>query len=230
MDGGLARTVVYCIPRIRSLPEPSVGWNDPAWSAAEPLSIASFHPHGSSHKPRTDAMLLHDGKALALMFRTEDRYVLAHSTAYQSPTHREACVEAFFRPLPEHGYFNFEFNALGTLLLWYIDKPRRADGGFESYVEVPEELARGIAISASLTQPIAIEHAGPLTWTVSCRIPMTLFADFVGPLGDLSGQRWRANFYKCADDCSHPHWGSWAPIGERRDFHQPERFGELRFE
>jgi hypothetical protein len=46
---------------------------------------------------------------------------------------------------------------------------------------------------------------------------------------DLSGQTWRANLYKCADLSSHPHWGAWAEIGERLDFHQPSRFGEIAF-
>jgi len=59
---------------------------------------------------------------------------------------------------------------------------------------------------------------------------LALFETFVGPLGAPSGQIWRANFYKCADESSHPHWGSWADIGERLDFHQPECFGEIIFE
>ena len=37
------------------------------------------------------------------------------------------------------------------------------------------------------------------------------------------------NFFKCADDSSHPHWASWAPIGEALNFHQPQYFAPLRF-
>ncbi len=224
----------YIVRRADILPKPSTAWDDPAWSRAETLTISRFHPrgtrsHGSDHTPLTQARLLHDGHALGLMFRVEDRYVLARSTTYQSPTHKDSCVEFFARPLPERGYFNFEFNAIGTLLLWYIEKPRRPDGSFEKYTEVPEDIARSIKVRASLAQPIHEEDPGPLVWTLCAHIPLALFETFVGPLGAPSGQIWRANFYKCAVESSHPHWGSWADIGERLDFHQPECFGELIF-
>jgi len=31
---------------------------------------------------------------------------------------------------------------------------------------------------------------------------------YVGPLGPLTGQVWRGNFFKCAEDNSHPHWAA----------------------
>jgi hypothetical protein len=225
----------YIVRRADKLPRASAGFDDPAWSRAEILTISRFHPRGtgsrgSGHTPVTQARLLHDGHALGLIFRVDDRYVLARSTAYQSPTHKESCVEFFVRPLPDRGYFNFEFNAIGTLLLWYIEKPRKADGSFEKYSEVPEDLASTIEVRASLTQPVHDEQPGPLVWTVSARIPVALLETFTGPLGEPSGQIWRANFYKCADETSHPHWGYWADIGDRLDFHQPDRFGEIAFE
>ena len=54
----------------------------------------------------------------------------------------------------------------------------------------------------------------------------SLLEAYVGPIGDLSGQTWRANLYKCADHTSHPNWASWSPI-QRLSFHLPEFFGEL---
>ena len=84
----------YIVRRADILPKPSTAWDDPAWSRAETLTISRFHPrgtrsHGSDHTPLTQARLLHDGHALGLMFRVEDRYVLARSTTYQSPTHKD---------------------------------------------------------------------------------------------------------------------------------------------
>ena len=220
----------YIVRRADHLPKVSAAFDDPAWSRAETFTIARFHPQSSDHRPCTQARLLHDGHALAVMFRVADRYVLARSTQYQSPTHKDSCVEFFVRPRPDRGYFNFEFNAIGTLLLWYVEKPRGPDGSFEQYTAVPEDMARTIQVQASLTEPIPEEQPGPLIWTVSYSVPLALFEAFTGPLGALSGQTWRANFYKCADDSSHPHWGTWADIGDRLDFHQPDRFGEIVFE
>jgi hypothetical protein len=219
----------YIVRRAETLPKPSAVWEDQAWSSAGTLKIARFHPRGSGHTPATQARVLHDGQALTVIFRVEDRYVLARGTQYQSPTHKDSCVEFFVQPRPDRGYFNFEFNAIGTLLLWYIEKPRRLDGVFEKYIEVPENIASTIEVRASLTEPIREEDPGPLVWTVSYRVPLALLEEFTGPLGVLSGQKWRANFYKCADDSSHPHWGYWADIGDRLDFHQPDRFGKIIF-
>jgi len=227
-----ARYIVRCAD---NLPNASAAWDDLAWSRAETLTIARFHPRGtgspgSNHRPATQVRLLHDGQALGLIFRVEDRYVLARNTEFQSPTHKDSCVEFFVRPRPDRGYFNFEFNAIGTLRLWYVEKPRKADGSFEKYTEVPKDIASTIEVCASQAEPIREEVPGPVVWTVSYRVPLALFEGFIGPLGALSGHTWHANFYKCADDSSHPHWGYWADIGDRLDFHQPGCFGEIIFE
>ncbi len=42
----------------------------------------------------------------------------------------------------------------------------------------------------------------------------------------LSGQTWAANFTKCADKTSHPHWLSWVGV---RTFHYPRDFNRLVF-
>src|SRR5262245_15773167 len=219
----------YLVKQSAFLPSTSATWEHESWSPADTLHIANFHPRSSSHRPRSEVRLLHNGNALAVIFRIEDRFVLARHTAYQAPTHEDSCVEFFVQPRPGLGYFNFEFNAVGTLLLWYIDRPRRPDGSFEHYVPISPELARVIASSSSLAEPIRDEISSPLAWTLSFRTPTAFFESFVGPLAGLSRTTWRANFYKCADQSSHPHWGAWAPIGERLDFHQPERFGRIIF-
>jgi hypothetical protein len=50
----------------------------------------------------------------------------------------------------------------GTLLLWDVEKPRRPDGSFAPYTEIPTDLASTIAVNASLTEPLLEEHPGPL--------------------------------------------------------------------
>ena len=58
---------------------------------------------------------------------------------------------------------------------------------------------------------------------------MALLVKYAGPLPGMQDQTWRANFYKCGDATSHPHWASWNPIGEKLSFHKPEYFGEIVF-
>jgi len=220
----------FTVRSVDTLPPLEAPWDAAEWSRAETVTIESFHPRGSDHRPRTQARVLHDGETIAVIFRVEDRYVVAKHTEYQSETHYDSCAEFFLKPAGAAGYFNFEFNAIGTLLLWYVEKPRGPDGQFQRYTEVPRELGETIAVHASLTGPIETEIAEPVTWTVSYRIPRKLIETFVGPVGELSGQTWMGNFYKCADASSHPHWGYWADVGGKLDFHQPAQFGRIVFE
>jgi hypothetical protein len=48
------------------------------------------------------------------------------------------------------------------------------------------------------------------------------------PLGPMSSQSWRDNFYKCGDQTSHPHWASWSPVDDL-NFHLPRCFGTICF-
>jgi hypothetical protein len=48
-------------------------------------------------------------------------------------------------------------------------------------------------------------------------------------LGKIGGQSWRGNFFKCAEEISHPHWASWSPVDEL-NFHLPRCFGTIHFE
>lgn len=222
--------VAYTIKKVDQLPAIDDPWDAPAWRHAETLTIATFHPIGSDHKPNTQARLLHDGQSLAVMFRVEDQYVVARHTEYQQPTHEDSCVEFFVQPRAGKGYFNFEMNAAGTLLLWFVEDPRRIDGKFAKYTPVPVDLFQKIDVHASLPGPIDTEIKDPITWTVSYRIPIALFEAFTDDLASFAGQHWRGNFYKCADKSSHPHWGYWADIGDRLDFHQPDQFAPIVFE
>ena len=46
----------------------------------------------------------------------------------------------------------------------------------------------------------------------------------------LKGKTFRANFYKCGDMLSVPHYVTWNPVGTPKpDYHRPEYFGELKF-
>ena len=84
-------------------------------------------------------------------------------------------------------------------------------------------------ITSSLPPVVDPEITEPVNWSLEAVIPVEILEAFVGPLGPLPGQIWRANFYKCGDRTSHPHWVMWSPIGEIFSFHQPAFFGRLEF-
>jgi hypothetical protein len=203
-------------------------WDSPLWRAEE-APIAHFHAAGSGHRPVARAKLLYDHDSLSLRFHVDDRYVVATRTRYQESVCKDSCVEFFIQPRPEGGYFNFEINCGGALLAYYIEDARRTARGFARFTPVAAEHGGRIAIWHSLPAVVFPERPGPTVWQIACRIPLSTLAAYAGPLGALPGQTWRGNFFKCADESSHPHWASWAPIGAELNFHQPACFAPIHF-
>jgi len=188
--------------------------------------VSHFRPEGSAHQPDVRFRLLHDDANLYVQFQVQDRYVRSVQTAYQGMVCADSCVEFFVQPRADRGYLTFEINAGGTLLLYYIEDATRAPGGFAKFQKVPPEWGTQVQIWHSLPAVVDPEIMEPVTWNIGYRIPRELLETYVGPLGNFSGQTWRANFFKCADQTSHPHWASWSPV-VKLNFHLPECFGNV---
>ena len=89
-----------------------------------------------------------------------------------------------------------------------------------------EEWGKRVTIRSSLPAVVDPEIAEPQAWYVAYQVPLALFECYVGEIRRGGGAAWRANFYKCGDKTSHPHWLSWSPVSAL-NFHLPACFGEL---
>ena len=204
-------------------------WDGPVWREANVLEVGHFRPESSDHRPRTLVKALYDAEAIHVLFRVEDRYVRCVQTEYMSAVHTDSCVEFYVRPRPDRGYLNFVVNCGGALHCSYIEDWRRTPTGFEKYTPLPEELGRRVEVYHSMPPVVDPEVAEPVVWRVEISVPFSLLSRYVGPLGpDFRKDDWRANFYKCGEDTSHPHWAAWSPVDEL-NFHRPECFGVVRF-
>jgi len=201
----------------------------PAWRAAQPLPVAEFREEGSGIRPRVTAFLMYDAVALYLKFAVEGEVVRCLGTEYQDPVCRDSCVEFFVQPRQQAGYYNFEFNAIGTLLLSYIEDAERLDGGFRKWKQVPAEDVSEMRVETTIQGVVDQPDASPRGWALAACIPYSVFEPFLGVVAPERGDQWRANFYKCGDDTPCPHWASWSPIGEQLNFHVPEYFGTIVF-
>jgi hypothetical protein len=211
------------IPRLPRAPDTGDTFASRLWAAVPATIIGCFHERSSTHRPLTQARVGWTPTALHLAWRVEDRHVLARCSADNQDVCTDSCVECFVAPLPGRGHINVEVNAGGTALVSHVT----ATDPWVSRMFSAGELAR-IGRRGSLPSRIDPEITEPCTWEMAVDIPFDLIAASydtpVGPTGT-----WRANLFKCADGSSHPHWASWAPIGERLAFHQPDRFGVWRF-
>src|SRR5436190_18492684 len=107
----------YIIQRLENAPALDGDWDGHAWSGVPSLPIDRFHPRSSDHRPATTAKLCYTADALHLLFHVRDRYVKSVATQYGDRVCRDSCVEFFVQPKPGLGYFNFETNCGGTMLL-----------------------------------------------------------------------------------------------------------------
>ena len=72
-------------------------------------------------------------------------------------------------------------------------------------------------------------RSGSIKWQLSEIIPVS--ALFLHKIESLDGMQMTANFYKCGDLLTKPHFLSWSPIDlEKPMFHCPEFFGRILFE
>jgi hypothetical protein len=221
---------IYTIQRTAATPALDGNWNSSVWKDAPALDIAHFYAKEfSKHRPKTQAKVIYDDQGLYLHFRVEDRYVRSIERDYHGKVWEDACVEFFVQPRAERGYFNFEINCGGTMLLSYHENPDWTGEPLRKPGSVPWALAKEVKIFHSMPETVEPEIEEATTWHVEYFIPFKLFETYLGDLDGGAGQTWRANFYKCAENNSHPHWASWSLIDGKLDFHQPEFFSEIRF-
>lgn len=202
------------------------------WERAEVVKVEHFHPASVSQHPMTECRILYNQEGFRFSFQVQDRWVRAQAMNYQDQVCLDSCVEFFVQAVGAPGYFNFEVNCIGTLLLSYIEDPRRRSTGFVKATPVRTQDAALITIESSIKQrPFLPEHTEPFTWNVDVSVPFEIFSAYFPNFQiPRPGTEWRGNFFKCADETSHPHWASWAPIGEELNFHVPRYFGKLVFE
>jgi hypothetical protein len=218
----------YDIMPVKTVPEMKGCWDGDIWRQANTLTVDCFRPEGSGHQPQTFCRLLYNEQNIFGIFRVEDQYVRCVQTGFQADVWKDSCVEFFVQPEKSAGYFNFEFNCGGALLTSYVKDPTRIDGRLQSYIPLTPEDDQQIRRYAGLPPMVEPEVVTPLVWMLEFSIPFRILEKYAGVIGEIKGRVWRANFYKCGNETSRPHWASWAPLSAR-NFHEPASFGRMAF-
>lgn len=174
-------------------------------------------PAAFPYKPLATFAAAHDGRSLWVDFLVRCNYLRAVNYQDQSPVSQDSCVEVFLQPEPDGEYWNFEFNCIGAINASHRlvrPEPTRLS---------KDELARIERYPSCGTRPFC-ELEGVFTWNLLVRIPL----DLLGVDASAGPVEMRGNFYKCASECTAPHFLSWSPIQtEKPDFHRPEFFAPI---
>lgn len=216
----------YSVKRLRQPFKVDSDWNKGPWKDIEPLLVSQYMGDEPTLKPRVQAKVAYDEQAVYVIFKVADRYVKSTRTEYQDPVYKDSAVEFFFSPSGDssNGYFNLEVNCGGTALFRFKSKDKEK-------TPIPQSVFKHVQIAHSLPKTVDPEIQDQVTWTLEIRLPIHILEPYYDISHPESGAKWRANFYKIADESSHPHYLTWSKVVHPKpNFHLPEYFGTLIFE
>lgn len=174
-----------------------------------------------SYKPDVGFTIAYTGKEILLKYYVTEDWFKAEKTESNQMVCEDSCVEFFVSPSDDRIYYNLEFNGIGTCLLG-------SGTGRKNSTRADPEIISRIRRKTSVGEKILSERNGEFSWTITMAIPLNVF--FHHEITELKGRVFRANFYKCGDKLSVPHYVTWNPVAtETPDYHRPEFFGLLKF-
>jgi Carbohydrate-binding family 9 len=185
------------------------------------LMIDTLNWKEYDYKPDTSLAIAYSEHEIFLKYYVTEDYFKAEKISSNDMVCEDSCVEFFVSPANDGIYYNLEFNAIGTCLLG------EGKDRITSKRVNPGIISKIRRLTSSGSEPFK-EKKGKFTWTITIAIPFEVF--FRHQVKDLKGKIFRANFYKCGDMLTVPHYVTWNPVGTMNpDYHQPEYFGMLKF-
>ena len=101
--------------------------------------------------------------------------------------------------------------------------------GLHSKPLTGQELDK-IEIATSLPRLIEDEIVELTSWTLEYKLPISILEKYTNIARPDPGVKWKANFYKCGDKTSRPHWLTWSFVDKPNpNFHSSDFFGTLIF-
>ena len=187
----------------------------------EKLLIDTINWKEYNYKPETAFSIAYSDNEIYLKYYITENYFKAEKTETNQKVCEDSCVEFFVSPEDDGIYYNLEFNGIGTCLL---GTGTARENSIRANPEIISKIRR---LTSAGNKPVK-EKVGEFVWTITVAIPFDLF--FHHKIKDLKGKTFRANFYKCGDMLSVPHYVTWNPVAtEKPDYHQPKYFGLLKF-
>ena len=186
----------------------------------QPISQVNW-PDEYPYQPAVAFRMAYTDGALLLHYRVSEESVRSVAGRDNGPVWEDSCVEFFSIPASDGVYYNMECNCTGRLLVG-------GGAGRKGRQHAPQEVLDKVGRWSSLSSGDLEECKAPEVWEVALVIPFSTY--FLHHLTSLDGCTVRANFYKCGDKLSKPHFLSWNPIvWEKPNFHLPDFFGTLEF-
>ncbi len=176
---------------------------------------------GYDYRPKVRFNIGYGDHEIYIKYYVHEQYVMAQKSSSNQSVCEDSCVEFFVSPESDGIYYNFEFNPIGTCLVG------KGHGRHDSKPIDTAYIAKIRRLGTMGTTPFD-EKTGEQEWQLTIAIPLEAFAG--KDIQNLPGKIFHANFYKCGDKLTKPHYLTWNPVGTPNpDYHRPEYFGTLEF-
>ena len=213
--------------------------DDPAWRAAPwTADFADMADPASAPGPRTRVKMLWDDSYLYIGADIAEPHLWAQMTKHDSPLYQENAWEFFIDPDGDnHGYYEFEINALNTTWDLLLPRPYRDGGRGVSGWEILG-LKSAVHVDGTLNNPSDVDRG----WSIELAVPWSALEELAPHRGaPREGEQWRMNFTRVETALQHDatsykkieakpsQVSSWAPQYVM-DIHRPETWGYVQFE
>lgn len=196
------------------------------WAKSRVLGPLVENDRGGKALEKTTVRLFFDDENLYLGWEIFDQDIQATFVDRDSHFWEEEVVEFFLSTADLEQYFELQWNPLGGIFDAIIHNQLDANGKSMGIQGEWGFTAKRMRSKVSLKGTVSDAADTDDKWTVEAIIP---FAD-LGVQMPGAGVEWRANFYRF--NRGKPvkvEKQSWSPTLDKM-FHQPSRFGVLRFE
>lgn len=209
------------IPRLGvEIPAQRLILDEQIFAGLHPMTLDCLNwPGEFPYRPQVDIRAFHNDSHLFLEYQVREKCTMALETRNGCDVYKDSCVEFFVMPEGSDHYYNFEWNAIGTLSM-----SRRT--GRRDAIPAPMEVLDSVLASSTFGCKPFAEISGDNLWSLRVAIPCSaLFGD---DLKTWRGASLKGNFYKCGDGLSCPHYITMFPIQTPSpDYHRPEFFREI---
>jgi hypothetical protein len=179
----------------------------------------AYSPWGSYiNAPIVQFTIAYGSDCIFLKFFVEEKTIRAVNNSINASVWEDSCVE-FFVAFDDGGYYNLEFNCIGTACAGY---GKSKTNRFQLQPGHIKTIRYQSIIEGN-------RDGGNVKWELALSIPLEIFV--YTNVADLHGKECAANFYKCGDLLPEPHFITWNNIiWAEPNFHLPAFFGTLYFQ
>jgi Carbohydrate-binding family 9 len=213
------------VPRIDAQVKIDGVLDEQPWQKAARLTPFVQHDTMSPARVGSEVRVWYDQAALYLGWILEDGDIQATFTQRDSRFWEEEVVEFFVTPGALDRYFELQWNPLGGTFDAIITNELGPDGRSKQFKGDWSYTAANMTFAVKVDGSVQNSSDRDQRWTVEARIPFADLKVSTPRRGDV----WRGNFYRFnRDRDQEPELLSWSPT-ILPGFHQPTRFGYLRF-